>query len=116
MAVVLTDKKAKALELLMQGVGVCAIAEEVGINRRTLYNWIKSDTAFKKAKKEIEDNLVRDLYAITLMQFEDIIVNGTKAEQIQAGTQIIKILKGDTVDVNVKPITVDDIIKNLKKY
>lgn len=116
MAVVLTDKKAKALELLMQGTNITTIAEEVSVDRKTIYNWMKSDDAFKKAKKEIEDNLVKDLYAITLMQFEDIIVNGTKAEQIQAGTQIIKILKGDTVDVNVKPITVDDMIKNLKKY
>lgn len=115
MAIVLTDKKVKALELLMANVNISTIASEVGVDRKTIYNWMKSDEAFKKAKKDIEDNLVNDLYSITLLQFEDIIVNGTRAEQIQAGTQIIKILKGEEHTVNVKPMTVDDMIGKIRQ-
>ena len=51
----LTDKQIKALELLTCGKGMTytAIAAEVGVNRRTLYEWI-NEPQFLSFQEELE--------------------------------------------------------------
>ena len=51
----LTDKQLKALELLTCGKGLTytAIAEEVGVDRRTIYRWL-NESQFVSFQEEFE--------------------------------------------------------------
>lgn len=55
----LTDKQIKALELLTSGRGLTytAIAEEVGVNRKTLWEWLNTPqyVSFQEEHKRIND-------------------------------------------------------------
>ena len=55
----MNEKKAKALELLLRGDTVVSIANELGVGRRTIYNWLQSDVEFRKAKQQNE-NIILD--------------------------------------------------------
>lgn len=53
----LTEKQIKALELLTCGKGLSytAIAKEVGVNRKTLWEWMNNSTLFQEELKSIND-------------------------------------------------------------
>ena len=78
----LTEKQIKALELLTCGKGLTytAIAQEVGVDRDTIWRWLNQNDLFKEAYKIFIDNN------------EDI---------FESGTKIINTLKDDPKYTNL---------------
>ena len=112
----MNEKKAKALELLLKGDTVVSIANEVGIGRRTLYNWLKNDDEFRKAKQQNENIILDNLYIAALSEMEEILCNGSNYEKIQCATQILKLKKGSDIITIEKPKTVDELLLMTKNY
>lgn len=113
----MNEKKAKALELLLQGNSIVSIAEEIGVHRTTIYHWINNDTEFKKAKQKSEDKILDNLYIVALTEMEELLYNGSNYEKIQCATQILKCMKSNEVNVKIEqPKTLDDLIQMSKNY
>lgn len=108
--------KAKALELLLQGNSIVSIANEIGVHRNTLYNWINKDLDFRKAKQENENILLDNLYIAALSELEELLYNGSNYEKIAAATQILKLKRGSDVITIEKPKTVDELLLMTKNY
>lgn len=112
----MNEKKAKVLELILKGDTVVSISEQVGIPRRTIYNWINKDLDFRKAKQENENMLLDSLYIAALSELEELLYNGSNYEKIAAATQILKLKRGSDVITIEKPKTVDELLLMTKNY
>ena len=112
----MNEKKAKVLELILKGDTVASISEQVGIPRRTIYNWINKDLDFRKAKQENENMLLDSLYIAALSELEELLYNGSNYEKIAAATQILKLKRGSDVITIEKPKTVDELLLMTKNY
>ena len=112
----MNEKKAKVLELILKGDTVVSISEQVGIPRRTIYNWINKDLDFRKAKQENENILLDSLYIAALSELEELLYNGSNYEKIAAATQILKLKRGSDVITIEKPKTVDELLLMTKNY
>lgn len=110
----MNEKKAKALELLLKGNTITAIAEELEVCRSTIYKWINNDEKFREAKKKSEETILDNLYVVALSELEELLYNGTNYEKIQCATQILKYKKANDVNVTVERVkTVEDILADL---
>ena len=113
----LNEKKSKALELIIKGIPISHIADEIGVHRNTLYQWIRTDDTFKKAKKEAEEQLLENMWLISMYEIEDVLLNTTdEYKKIQIFTQLSKIKGKEETTVNINKFkSVDEMIKDLKK-
>lgn len=111
----MTEKKAKALELMLAHTPISAIAEEIGVCRKTLYNWLSTDTEFKDAKAKAEEHILDNLYVVALTELENILYNSeSNYERIQCATQILKMKKSNDVNVTIdRPKSVDELLADL---
>ncbi len=108
------NKKVKALELIIKGNSITSIAEDLGVCRKTIYNWLNSDEDFKKAKKKSEEVILDNLYVVALTELEELLYNGSNYERIQCATQILKYKKSNDVNVKVEtPKSIEDILATL---
>lgn len=112
----MNEKKSKALELLLKGNSIVSIADEIGIHRNTLYNWINKDLDFREAKQQNENMLLDNLYLVALSELEELLYNGSNYEKIAAATQILKVKKSSDVITIEKPKTVDELLLMTKNY
>ena len=112
----MNEKKAKALEILLRGDTVLSIANELGVGRRTIYNWLQSDVEFRKAKQKNENIILDNLYIAALSEMENLLYEGSNYEKIAAATQILKLKKGSDVITIEKPKTVDELLLMTKNY
>ena len=106
-------RKQKALELLASGVPVSTIAEEIQVHRTTIYKWLNNDPTFKDVKKGLDTLMVDDLYSIAILEAEEMLVNGKSHEKLAIITQLFKIKHKDQVDVNLKPLTFEDMVQKM---
>lgn len=110
------ERKAKALELMLTGnYTITDIANIVGVNRHTIYKWMKKPE-FANAKAENEAKLVSNLYMLALDSMEDILLNGKdEYKKISIFQQLCKLKGANDLNVNVKttPQTVEDVLKDL---
>ena len=112
----MTEKKAKALELMLKGTPISQIAEAIGLHRNTLYQWLKEDE-FKEAKEKAENQLIDGIWLMAMYEIEDVLLN-TKDEykKIQIFQQLAKIKGKEETTVNINQIkSVDEMIANLKR-
>lgn len=56
----LTPAQVKAIEALMTSTGVGAAAEKAGVNRKTLYRWLK-EPEFRLALRDVESSALHEL-------------------------------------------------------
>lgn len=56
----LTPAQLKAIEALMSSTGVGAAAEKAGVNRKTLYRWLK-EPEFRMVLRDVESSALHDL-------------------------------------------------------
>lgn len=111
----MTEKKAKALELMIKGIPISHIAEEIGVHRNTLYLWLR-EPDFKDAKKNAEEKLLDGIWLTSLYEIEDVLLN-TKDDykKIQIFTQLSKIKGKEETTVNINKVkSVDEMIEDLK--
>lgn len=106
-------RKQKALELLASGTPVSTIAEKIEVSRSTIYNWINYDQDFKEVKKGLDLRMVDDLYSVAVLEAEEMLINGKSHEKLAIITQLFKIKHKDQVDVNVKPLTFDQLVEKM---
>lgn len=111
----INEKKIKALELLTKGSTITSIAEIVGVHRNTIYYWINNDEDFKKVKQGLEERMTEDLYAISLLEAEEMLINGKSHEKLAIIQLLTKIKHKDKLDVTVKPLTLDDMIRKIER-
>lgn len=86
----LNEKQLKAIELYITGMSVTDLSEEIGIGRRTFYDWIKKDE-FTKAIDEAIENQVK------IMKQQ---MRGKASEYIKSLEQIARKGKNDNARVN----------------
>lgn len=113
----MNEKKSKVLELMLKGVPISHIAEEVGIHRNTIYMWLK-EPMFKEAKSKAEDQLLDNVWLMAMYEIEDVLIN-TKDEykKIQIFQQLAKIKGKEETTVNINQIkSVDELIADIKRY
>lgn len=113
----MNEKKAKALELLLKGVPITQIANEIGVHRNTLYLWLK-EPMFKEAKEKAEGQLLDNVWFMAMYEIEDILLN-TKDDykKIQIFQQLSKIKGKEEKNININKIkSVDEMIADLKRY
>ena len=110
----MNEKKAKVLELLLQGNSIVAVAESVGCARQTIYNWMNTDEDFKQAKEQAEGKIVDDLYLVAMGELENLLYNGSSYERVNCATQILKYKKANDVNVKIeKPQSVEELLAQL---
>ena len=62
--VILSEKQILAVELLMQNLSIAKVAEQIGVNRVSVYRWLKDDNFQKELtnkKSEIIEGVSRKL-------------------------------------------------------
>lgn len=113
----LNEKKAKALELMIKGIPISHISKELGIGRSTIYQWIRADESFKKAKKEAEEQLLENMWLISMYEIEDVLLNTTdEYKKIQIFTQLSKIKGKEETTLNINKFkSVDEMVADLRK-
>lgn len=113
----LNEKKAKALELMIKGIPISHIADEIMVHRTTIYQWIRTDESFKKAKKEAEEQLLENMWLVSMYEIEDVLLNTTDDyKKIQIFTQLSKIKGKEESTLNINKFkSVDEMIKEIKK-
>lgn len=107
------ERKQKALELLASGSNVGTIADLIGVHRNTVYYWINNDQDFQDVKRGLDKRMVNDLYAIALLEAEEMLINGRSTEKIAIIQSILKLKHKDQVDVNLKPLTFDQLVEKM---
>lgn len=113
---VLHEKKAKALELMIKGIPISHIAEEIGVHRNTLYIWLR-EPDFKDAKKNAEEKLLDGIWLTSLYEIEYVLLN-TKDDykKIQIFQQLAKIKGKEETTVNINRVkSVDEMIADLRR-
>lgn len=113
----MSEKKVKVLEMMVKGVPVSHIAEELQIGRSTIYLWLK-DPIFKDAKKKAEEQLLDNLWLVSMYEVEDVLLN-TKDEykKIQIFQQLAKIKGKEESTLNINQVkSVDEMLADLRRY
>lgn len=115
---VLPEKKARALEMLLQDISVTDVAEIIGVHRTTVYKWIKRDIEFKKHLDRKEEIILDELYDVALYRLEEMLLSDNLYSQQYAISQIAKIKGKNEININVteKPKSVAELIAQTKKY
>lgn len=112
----LNEKKTKALGLMIKGIPISHIAEEIGVHRNTLYLWLK-EPMFKEAKSKAEEQLLDNVWMMSMYEIEDILLN-TKDEykKIQIFQQLAKIKGKEESTININKVkSVDEMIADLRR-
>lgn len=112
----LNEKKTKALGLMIKGIPISHIAEEIGVHRNTLYLWLK-EPMFKEAKSKAEEQLLDNVWLVAMYEIEDVLLNTTdEYKKIQIFQQLAKIKGKEETTLNINQIkSVDEMIADLKK-
>lgn len=112
----MNEKKVKALELILKGTSITQTAEAVGCHRNSIHMWLKSDDAFKEAKKKAEEQLLDGIWLTSLYEIEDVLLNTTDDyKKIQIFQQLAKIKGKEETTVNINKVkSVDEMIHDLK--
>lgn len=112
----MTEKKAKALELMIKGISISQISKDLQIGRSTIYLWLK-EPMFKEAKKKAEEQLLDNVWLMAMYEIEDILLN-TKDEyrKIAIFQQLAKIKGKEETTVNINKVkSVDEMIADLRR-
>lgn len=111
----MNEKKAKALELMIKGIPISHIAEEIGVHRNTIYIWLK-EPMFKEAKAKTEEQLLDNVWLMAMYEIEDVLLNTTdEYKKIQIFQQLAKIKGKEETTVNINKFkSVDEMIRDLK--
>lgn len=127
----LSEKKLKAIEMLLNNETKTHIGEVVGVDRRTINNWCK-DKAFiaemdrqrDQMKKRVEDRITMQLDSLTQRLFEIALSKDNDANSIKATfylldrvlgkatTKVEQTINDNTNDNNVEDI--NDLISKAK--
>lgn len=112
----MNEKKAKALELMIKGIPISHIAEEIGVHRNTIYIWLK-EPMFKEAKVKTEEQLLDNVWLISMYEIEDVLLNTTdEYKKIQIFQQLAKIKGKEETTLNINKVkSVDEMIADLRK-
>lgn len=112
----LNEKKAKALELMLKCTPISHIAEEIGVHRNTIYQWLK-EPMFKEAKAKTEEQLLDNVWLISMYEIEDVLLNTTdEYKKIQIFQQLAKIKGKEETTLNINKVkSVDEMIADLRK-
>jgi len=72
----LTPEQAAALNMLQGGDTIARTAREVGVDRKTIYNWLKHDAAFAAAyhqwREELAEESTARLHAVCARAVENL--------------------------------------------
>lgn len=112
----MNEKKAKALELMIKGIPISHIAEEIGVHRNTIYIWLK-EPMFKEAKAKTEEQLLDNVWLMAMYEIEDVLLNTTdEYKKIQIFQQLAKIKGKEETTLNINKVkSVDEMIADLRK-
>lgn len=107
-------RNARALQLLMEGNSITDICKELDINRSTYYRYIANDPEFKAKKDELENQLLDELYSISLMETKENLINSNNPYyKLQVLQSLLKIKHSEKLEVINKNITLDDLLEDL---
>ena len=108
----LSEKQMKAIQLLMRSLPVAEVARDTGVNRVTIYRWLKNDlfnAELDKRKNELIERSSRKL-AGAMDQAINVLIDLLKSKQ----QNVRRLAAGNLIDYCLKFSDVTDLEKRIK--
>ena len=108
----LSENQMKAIQLLMRSLSVAEVARDTGVNRVTIYRWLKNDlfnAELDKRKNELIKRSSRKL-AGAMDQAIDVLIELLKSKN----QNVRRLSAGNLIDYCLKFSDITDIEKRIK--
>ncbi|WP_214796474.1 MULTISPECIES: phBC6A51 family helix-turn-helix protein [unclassified Exiguobacterium] len=109
-----TTQKKVCLELVQQditGKSIADIAEEYGVNERTIYRW-KNDVEFARELEKQTDIAMKAFYAESTHKLKSLVRHGNSEQAVLGAIKLVMQSQGKLRDVTEIDATVKQDIKN----
>lgn len=110
--VALSEKQFTAISLLMRSLPVAEVARETGVNRVTIYRWLKSDLFNAELDKRKNEMIKQSSRKLAGLMDRSIDVLGKLLSSKQQNTR--RLAAGNLIDFCVKFSDITDIEKRIK--